>query len=269
MDIILFAIVFIIILFLVLYFLLTFWFHDFSVRSESLEYFRSKHKSVTKVLFIYPHPDDETMISGGLVNRMARDKRFEITVVSTTHGEKGNELRPELTEQELGNLRKSEFEKAVRNLGVTHFEMWDFKDGKHVDQVEGLRLKVKGLLELKQFDVVVTYEKHGLYGHPDHIILSRVLTEIKNPNFRLLYATLPTKIMRRLHLPTSITLGDEIIKLSPEKITDPNIRISVIQSIAPKYFAARNYRSQNLSHGVPLWLNIGIMRFEYYFEDKQ
>jgi N-acetylglucosamine malate deacetylase 2 len=245
--------------------LLYFWFHDYRIKNKSLDYFASTNPK-TNVLFIYPHPDDETMISGGLISKMTNDQRFSVFAISTSHGEKGNEFRPDLNAPELGELRKKEFEGAMKSLGVKNFEMWNFKDGEHDDQSFEIARQISNFLVKNNIDLVITYEKHGLYGHPDHIVVSKVITDIINSKIRLVYATLPNKILRRINLPKTITIDGKVINLTVEKILDPEFKVDVRLGLWKKYRAASHYKSQNIGQGKPIWFVVGMMGYEYYAE---
>src|SRR5690606_1966548 len=134
----------------------------------------------------------------------------------------------------------------------------------------GSQNQLKNFLTKNKTDGGLTYEKHGLYGHRDHIALSQIATNIVSEgdlkDFRLIYATLPTKILSKIDLPKTITLGNQTIPMSSQKITDPKLRINIFKTFVSKYKAAKKYKSQNLGQGKPLWLVTAVMLFEYYSE---
>lgn len=222
----------------------------------------------TKILFIYPHPDDETMTSGSLMSRLVDDQRFEVYAVSVTHGEHGDE-KYKLPPYELAEVRKSEFKQAMETLGVKRLDLWNFIDGNMSGQEKEIKAKVTEFITKNEIDVVVTFERLGLYGHPDHILLSKVVNEIslelKERNIKVLYSTLPDSIIKRLNLPKTLTYKDRVVQLNPENISDPEFKINGFRYILKKYMAARKYKSQNLTGGkMPLLFAILRIPYEYY-----
>ncbi len=158
-------------------------------------------KDKYKVLVIYPHPDDETMASGGLMAKLAYDSKYNVKCVTITTGQKGDELI-KLPPKELGDLRAKEFASAMKVLKIKNFEAWNFMDGNVRNEDKELRLRIKELLDKFSPDLIITYEKSGVYGHPDHVALSRIVTDVsKNYPAKLLYTTISDRQAKFAHLP--------------------------------------------------------------------
>lgn len=214
-----------------------------------------------KVLVIYPHPDDETMASGGLLAQLGKDKRFDVTCVSITHGEHGDE-KLQLPPAELAQVRAREFRAAVSTLGDIRQEIWGYTDGGCKKEVERLQGQLRAYLIEQRFDLVVTYERAGLYGHPDHIVLSRVVHQLQRElgNFKVLYMTLAQNLLRTIKLP--LHMMEEEDKHLQQAAAE--FKLFLGRNVWKRYQAALEYKSQKLNHNMPLWGQMFVMPFEYY-----
>ena len=119
-----------------------------------------------------PHPDDETVFIGGILHRLSQTQ-IPTRVLTMTKGEKST-LRYGLhPAANLGTARKNELSRAFNILGITNFTIFDFPDG-------ALEQKEKSIVQTIQKEIqrfhathVITLEPDGVYGHPDHIAVSR------------------------------------------------------------------------------------------------
>jgi N-acetyl-1-D-myo-inositol-2-amino-2-deoxy-alpha-D-glucopyranoside deacetylase len=154
---------------------------------------------VPRLLFVHAHPDDETLTCGvTMAHHVARGD--EVHVLTCTLGEEGEVIPPGLAPLEgdpadrLGPYRHGELTRALHRMGaVLHVLGADegrlsrYRDSGMVGSVAATRpeafvaadLDVAGGLVADVMrdvrpDVVVTYDGHGGYGHPDHIQAHRV-----------------------------------------------------------------------------------------------
>lgn len=124
------------------------------------------------VLVVYPHPDDETLASGGTIALYTRDG-VPVTYLCTTMGEMGRNMgRPFFaTRESLPALREAELREACRILGVTDLRLMGIRD-KTVEFVDPDHLArlVRAVVDDVQPSLVITYHpEHGV--HPDHCAL--------------------------------------------------------------------------------------------------
>jgi N-acetyl-1-D-myo-inositol-2-amino-2-deoxy-alpha-D-glucopyranoside deacetylase len=151
---------------------------------------------MARLLFVHAHPDDETLTCGiAMAHHVARGD--EVHVLTCTLGEEGEVIPPDLAhleghpDDELAAHRHGELTEALRRVGAQmHVLGADPDRGRlsryrdsgmagspaaarpeafasaDLDEAAGL---VVELLERLRPDVVVTYDEHGGYGHPDHI----------------------------------------------------------------------------------------------------
>jgi LmbE family N-acetylglucosaminyl deacetylase len=245
----------------ILYTLLILKFHVLNAPNLELKQLKA-NRLKTEVLVIYPHPDDETMMSGGLIQQLVKDQGFNVHVVTTTKGDKGDEIL-KLPPKELGEVRKKEFEKTMESLGVKNFYAWDFPDGELEANYDKLKEATLKFINDNNIKVVITYERFGVYGHPDHVALSKAINEIhaNNSDLKILYGTISPKIAKYLNLKShmkGLNLADF------ESNEAPEFKVPVFFEMLTQYRAAKNYKSQNLSHKQPLWVTILMTPFEYY-----
>lgn len=141
------------------------------------------------LLVALAHPDDETFGVGGVMAR-AVDEGHRVVIVCATRGEAGEIADPSLaTPDTLGEVREQELRAAARALGVHDVRFLAYRDSGMAGTPENedprslvkadpatiLRQLVRLVRDVRP-DVVVTFEPGGIYGHPDHIAISRHAT---------------------------------------------------------------------------------------------
>ena len=144
-----------------------------------------------RLLLVHAHPDDESLSTGGTIARYAA-RGVQVTVVTCTLGEQGEIIPPSLAElraeaaDQLGGYRVGELRSACAALGVTDHRflggMGRWRDSGMIGDPanEHPRAFVRGdvdeqagqlaeIIAAVRPQVVVSYDAHGGYGHPDHI----------------------------------------------------------------------------------------------------
>jgi LmbE family N-acetylglucosaminyl deacetylase len=139
------------------------------------------------VVFFHAHPDDEAIATGGTMAALAAEGH-RVVLVTATRGELG-EIPDGLLDpgESLVHRRKQELDEACRILGVADQVFLDYldsgmagEDSNHragafaAADVEEAGTALAAILEREAADVLVTYDEHGGYGHPDHIQVHRV-----------------------------------------------------------------------------------------------
>lgn len=128
-----------------------------------------------KLMCIFAHPDDETFSTGGILARYAAEG-VETTLVCATRGERGwigsEEEYPGL--EALGKMREAELRCAAQVLGIRKLIFLDYIDGK-LDKAPPLEVisKIASAVRRVRPQVVVTMDPQGVYGHPDHMVLTQ------------------------------------------------------------------------------------------------
>ena len=153
------------------------------------------------LLFVHAHPDDESLATGVALAHYAR-LGHDVHVLTCTLGEEGEVIPGELAhlasdrDDALVPWRREELRRAMAQLGVRHRVLGEAPEqGLHsryrdsgmagtptaehprafvqADVAEAAALVADVVREIGA-DVVVTYDEHGGYGHPDHIQTHRV-----------------------------------------------------------------------------------------------
>jgi len=138
--------------------------------------------SLSSVLAILAHPDDETFRCGGTLALLAR-RGVQAQVLCATRGQGGV---PELEPEQAGHIRQAELECACRALGLQPPRFLDYQDGAlaQLDQEEAVS-RIASVVRELQPQVLLTWPADGLSGHPDHIAVSHwsseALTRLADP----------------------------------------------------------------------------------------
>lgn len=122
-----------------------------------------------RVLFVFAHPDDESLACGGTIARLV-GRGHAVTLASVTRGQHGYSATTQhLSRDELGTLRGEELRAAARILGVTDVRLLDHRDGLFPwSDPAPLVADLRRLADDVGPDLVVTFGEDGLYWHPDH-----------------------------------------------------------------------------------------------------
>ena len=122
-----------------------------------------------RVLGVFAHPDDESVLAGGVLVAAAA-AGADVTVVCATRGESGPIAGGiDATPETLGEVREAELRAACAELGVGTVECLGLPDGSLEDVAEQLASEVARLLATVRPDAVVTVGPEGLYWHQDHV----------------------------------------------------------------------------------------------------
>lgn len=131
------------------------------------------------ILTIFAHPDDETMLTGGVLALLA-SAGTKIHYLCATRGEGGELGEPPLcTRQEIGIYRERELRRAIEALGGGTLSFLDYIDPlvgeneelyPYTDDFDGLVAQITQHLRIDQPEAVITHGTNGEYGHPGHIL---------------------------------------------------------------------------------------------------
>jgi len=148
-----------------------------------------------RLLVVHAHPDDESLFTGHIIAKSLADKA-EVMVLTLTRGERGRVKLEELKSLEgnlasMGAFRAGELKNALKALGVKNHKFAGARayldsgmrinpfgkpaKSKDLDEraLSAVSVAVisediyRSLVEFKP-DTVLTYNRHGGFGHPDH-----------------------------------------------------------------------------------------------------
>src|SRR5262249_12097611 len=173
---------------------------------------RTRHASL---LVVFAHPDDELFHAGVLAHLSERGVR--VTLVCATDGDAGKPHPSIGPVTDLGAVRAEELRLSCQRLGIEEpvrlgyhdsarkerFRRDDPRALANVDMLD-VEAAVRGVIVAVKPQVILTFEPHGGYYHPDHVAISRATTAAffssgvlgdEAPN-RLFYASMRDDVLR-------------------------------------------------------------------------
>ncbi len=154
-----------------------------------------------RLLISYAHPDDESFGLGGLISRYVAEG-VEVSLICATNGERGTVKEEFLNGYDsIKSLRLAELECAAETLHFKHVIKLGYKDSGMMGSetsndpdclwqapVDEVTRKVVDVMRDIQPQVVITFNRYGGYGHPDHIAIQRATTQAfslaSDPNYQ-------------------------------------------------------------------------------------
>ncbi|HET8822284.1 MAG TPA: PIG-L deacetylase family protein [Thermoleophilaceae bacterium] len=126
------------------------------------------------VVVVTAHPDDETLIAGGVLAACSA-AGLETGVICLTRGEHGPIADPALaTRDTLGDVREAELRDACADLGVSWVKCYRRQDA-HLPWTNSTAVtrQIAQSIDASRPRAVITFGEDGLYYHPDHIAVHR------------------------------------------------------------------------------------------------
>lgn len=146
-----------------------------------------------RLLISYAHPDDESFGNGGLIAKYVKEG-IDVYLICATNGDVGT-IPEEMQGQyeTVKEIRLAELECADQVLGFKKIFLFNYRDSGMMgsetsedpaslwaswqnDPHAVTRRVVEVIREIKP-QVIVTFNKYGGYGHPDHIAIQRATTD--------------------------------------------------------------------------------------------
>lgn len=180
-----------------------------------------------RLLIAYAHPDDESFGSGGLIARYVKTGA-DVYYICATDGDMGtipDEMQGKY--DSVRELRLSELDCASAILGFRHVFTFGYKDSGMMNAPSTndpdclwyrwnhepdavIRRVVEVIREVKPH-VILTFNRYGGYGHPDHIAIQRATVQAfslaADPSYstsslpawktqKLYYSAIPARMLR-------------------------------------------------------------------------
>ena len=170
-------------------------------------------EGVSTIVFLHAHPDDEASQTSGSMAR-ASGEGHRVVVVYATNGDHG-EAPADLAEGEtVVSRRRAEAEASaqvtgtarVAWLGYADSGMTGWEQNGHGEALHGADLdeaagRLAAILDEEDADVLIGYDWHGGYGHPDHVKVHHVAhraADLAARRPRLLESTMNRDAVRRM-----------------------------------------------------------------------
>ncbi len=146
------------------------------------------------ILAIHAHPDDESSKGAGTVARYT-DDGVHAVLVTATGGEAGDILNPAMEHPDiaanLARIRQRELEDAAHIIGYDEVIMLGYRDSGMPDSDDNRRAdafcnqphdevleRLVTIVRAQQPDVVLGYDDHEFYPHPDHLFVHRLSLDV-------------------------------------------------------------------------------------------
>jgi N-acetyl-1-D-myo-inositol-2-amino-2-deoxy-alpha-D-glucopyranoside deacetylase len=139
------------------------------------------------LLVVFAHPDDEVFHAGMLMHLGQRGVR--VTLACATNGEAGKPHPSVGAVDDLGALRVEELKVSCERIGIDPPVLLGFHDSArgerqrhgdpralaNVDMLE-VEAAIRRIIEDVTPHVILTFDPHGVYYHPDHLAIQRATT---------------------------------------------------------------------------------------------
>ena len=132
-----------------------------------------------KVLYIYPHPDDESFGPAHAMHKQSRDGHDVHLLTLTRGGVTRQRHKYGYSVSEMGNVRFKEMQAVAETLKLKGMSVLDFPDSglKDLDPRQ-LENAVEDEIHRVCPQVVVTYPVHGISGFYDHLVTHAVVKRV-------------------------------------------------------------------------------------------
>jgi len=138
------------------------------------------------VLALHAHPDDECILTGGTLARAA-DEGHKVVLVVATGGEHGMVPADLAPGETLADRRRDETMRSAEALGIAVVEFLGYEDSGmngwpqndnpaalHNADLGEATARLAAVAAREGADVLLSYDWHGGYGHPDHVMVHRL-----------------------------------------------------------------------------------------------
>jgi len=219
------------------------------------------------LMVIFPHPDDESMMTGGLLFA-AKKIGIRTVVVTLTKGEAGKiHIHPK--GKSTREVRGNELKSACKKLRVDKLYCGNFSDGNLKSDVDVWNTWLLDIIKNEKPALIVTYDHSGLTGHPDHIIASKVILRLVQNND--LERSYPARRGIALYwVSLNSKLKDWFVpKGVEENFCEPTHVLDIGNYWIKKWLAVKSHKSQKYAQikiSMPLWFFLSKYHWEWYHE---
>lgn len=221
---------------------------------------------VSTIAFFHAHPDDESSQTAGMMFRAARAGQHRVVLIIATDGRHGT---PPASGEDIVSFRRGEVEASARVLGIETPRWLGYHDSgmlgaeTNTDELALARADVgeasDRLLEILDdvgADILLGYDHHGGYGHPDHVQVHKIAVAA---------AQKTTRPLRLLFTSFSSTA-------SAAQMDDPAL-LEVLKTEAPDLaavFETMDPQSINIgSDGEPMGLDDADLRWKIVLDAEE
>jgi len=132
-----------------------------------------------KILYIYPHPDDESFGPAQVMAKQRRQGHQVCLLTLTRGGATKQRFKYGYSVQKMGEVRLAEMQQVARVLDLTDLTVLDLPDSglKEMDPRVIEDAVREHILRLRP-QVLATYAVHGISGFHDHLVTHAVVKRV-------------------------------------------------------------------------------------------
>ena len=132
-----------------------------------------------KILYIFPHPDDESFGPARAISAQVRAGHRVHLLTLTQGGATSERHRLGLTVDEMGETRLREMHDVANVLGLSDLPVLDLPDSglKDLDP-RAIEAVIAEYVNAVRPSILVTYPVHGISGFPDHLVTHAVVKRL-------------------------------------------------------------------------------------------
>ena len=172
-----------------------------------------------KILYIFPHPDDESFGPAPAISAQLREGH-DLFLLTLTKGEATKQrYRLGISKEEMGEIRFKEMQCVEKVLGLSGMTVLNMPDNelKWQNPIEIENAIEEHIHKLKP-DILVTYAVHGISGFHDHLVahavVKRVYCKLRKDNSpypkRLAFYTRQGEVVQNNNFRLSASKDEEI-----------------------------------------------------------
>lgn len=152
------------------------------------------------ILYVFPHPDDESFGPAAIMARQRREGHWVHLLTLTRGGATRQRHRLGLSVQEMGEVRFREMQRMAEALDLSELVVLDLPDGGLAEMdPRDVEAALREHIGRVRPDVLISYPVHGISAFPDHLVMhavaKRVFCEFRDTGpdapRRLAFFTLP------------------------------------------------------------------------------
>ena len=185
------------------------------------------------MLAVFAHPDDESFGAGGTLAKYAHQD-VQVVLLCLTNGEAGI---PGVKPEEAGNIRIHELRQAAEQLGIEVYFLSYPDGGLARTKPQALLELISSWIDLVQPQVIITFGPDGVSGHPDHVTISNIVTQVFDQTYKkgmLLY----------IHPSEATVLGCGVASTGAENM-QPLVEVDISDYKLEKIRAIQSHASQD------------------------
>ena len=132
-----------------------------------------------RILYIFPHPDDESFGPAGAIRQQVLDGHQVFLLTLTKGGATKQRLSLNLSIEEMGDVRVNEMQAVKKVLGLDGLTILDLPDSGLMD-MDPREIEAVIAQEIQRVKpaVLVTYPVHGVSGFYDHLVCHAVVKRV-------------------------------------------------------------------------------------------